>query len=1005
MKKYSKYIECVIILVLSLIPCVVFAAAPTSLFTPTNADMSVFYLSKIFGTVPGVPLLSSGGQTIIGSIFGVFNSGVLGISGMFLGYTTFKLVTETTMDGASMAKSATMWTAARVGASTALLVPGASGYSLINTVVMWLVIQSIGLADATWNNALEFLSKGAPLTAQPVSATIDYSLIDPTVLTDNSNINSITKQYHSGAADILRALVCSYTIQNALNAILSGTSTNSTSFSKRVSTADFMPYRDSSGDSVPQLDTNNPSATYPSGVGMYQFPYVKNTSGDSDGAFLNSKYTNSSGQPINVPSVSITGICGTISYITPFDQSLTNYTTNSNIYTPAKQQGLQSMIAILDPIAQQLVAQAKPQPEKSSLQQLDPGNYVLKDAVKYADVSVGKVYFSAVAPTSWENRLLSGVNQLTYRSFYTGCSVDNLACDQKSINAQAVVGINWPFGAMEMLNAAAAYQVSVLAAAQSAASPAESSINFIYKQAKEKGWIIAGSYYTLLEQANSTAVAANYDFYKLVGYKGAGTSPMKLYHPEPDRSKMFGYTPFFNTSDGSDITNLLVALDRVASTTNSDSVKILNRSLLWLYFTVPYSKILGMSLYQPSLPQQKIDAVPVPNTSDESNIYLQLGVGAVLMPFPFLAAVATPILAPIPLQFLSYDIGMIMVKWNDLMGGGAGISDPIVKLQLLGQQMICSSASFLYQIQMFFIVTTVANVIVSSVLSVVTLALGSGSFWGITTGATIGMQNMAHLAGVYSEMAHTIISMYLPIGLALIGPLMLTGIILAIYVPLIPYMLFLFGVMSWFISVIVMMAAAPIICFLMIWGAASQENPLLSKEAEQFITQMLSVFFRPTLMVIGLIVGVVLARIGVDVLNLGFQTVLNNVFNSGPAQTNNALASNSLIIMLQQVGAVVIYTFIMMSLVNICFSTIHVLHSEVMGVVGMRVVGAGVEEKALGEVKAGVQQFAEAGVSGAKESATSLKSIGPMKSGSFQAKDKDDKGKGATAKASDNPSS
>jgi hypothetical protein len=198
------------------------------------------------------------------------------------------------------------------------------------------------------------------------------------------------------------------------------------------------------------------------------------------------------------------------------------------------------------------------------------------------------------------------------------------------------------------------------------------------------------------------------------------------------------------------------------------------------------------------------------------------------------------------------------------------------------------------------------------------------------------------------------------------------------------------------------MAAAPIICFLMIWGAASQEHPLLSRESEDFIKQILSVFFKPVFMIMGLVVGIVLARVGVDVLNAGFQTIIAGIFPS----TGLTATSNSNLLMIESIGAVVIYTFTMVSLVNLCFSAIHLLHSEVMTVVGMRVIaGAGIEEKAMGEVKAGGQQFAEAGAAGAKEKGQALKGMGDAgKAQDYQgAKQKDEerakkKGPGTTAK-------
>jgi hypothetical protein len=164
-----------------------------------------------------------------------------------------------------------------------------------------------------------------------------------------------------------------------------------------------------------------------------------------------------------------------------------------------------------------------------------------------------------------------------------------------------------------------------------------------------------------------------------------------------------------------------------------------------------------------------------------------------------------------------------------------------------------------------------------------------------------------------------------------------------------------------------LMSAAPIICFLMLWGNSSQENPLLSREAEQFVMQIIGVFFRPTLMVIGLITGMVLSYIGVDLLNLGFAEAVKMVVTE-PGDNGIKL--------IQQVGMVVVYTFTMISIVNMCFSTIHLLYSEAMRIAGIQAPAVGMEEKHMEGVKGAVTQMGEAGAGGLKEGATSLKGAG-----------------------------
>jgi len=184
MKGYSRVIKCVAAIILILIPALSLAQPfPSSplwdmfqnlTFTPPSNDMSVAFLARMFGAVPGVAQLASGGTTILGTVFGVFNAAILALSGVFLSYTITKIVTETTMDGSAMGKGTTIWTAVRCALSTSLLVPQASGYSMINGIVMWVVIQGVGLADITWSSAMDYLKAGGTTYAMPTSR-VDYS--------------------------------------------------------------------------------------------------------------------------------------------------------------------------------------------------------------------------------------------------------------------------------------------------------------------------------------------------------------------------------------------------------------------------------------------------------------------------------------------------------------------------------------------------------------------------------------------------------------------------------------------------------------------------------------------------------------------------------------------------------------------------------------------------------------------------------------------------------------
>jgi defect-in-organelle-trafficking protein DotA len=965
MKKYVKYINWVIALILSAVPCLVFANFTVDVsnsdlmnFTPPAGDVSVSYLATIFGSVPGVSQLMTAGQTIMGKLFNIFNAGVLGISGVFLGYTTFNLITKGMGEGSQMASSATMWTAVRVGSSAALLVPGTTGYSTINFFVMWIVIQSIGLADMAWGAALDYLKTGAPITVQTSTAEVDYSLVNYDLVTPVVDATNV------GAADVLRSLVCAYTIQDALKRYPGSNNTSS-------SVSEFSIYKD-----IPWSD----DYASPTAGGYYQFPYIANEdvipkndpSAQNKYPFVN--------YGITIPKAvgKITGICGTIGYTLSSTQKTAtgnNYQDYLKLYVPAKHSGLQNMIDVLSPIAQQLVSQAGADVDNNNKRTLDPDNYIV------------------MQKNGVDSKFYSGNQTTEFISDLTSKSILNQTDDQIIKDTQS---IKWPIGVPDMLRVAANYQ-SALANPRSMdiGTFTKQQSDAIYETARAKGWILAGSYYTLLEQqVNTQALVGAY--FRLTAYSTDSNSGAVTETDSAAASKNRVFVPssafFTDYADGSQnhpssLLSLFNALDvsgsektPVSSATSSNET--MRRAFAWTYFSYPYAKILGKTLAQTNAASGhgSISSIKLFGKYEdtEGSIDSDVNWGSAFLSIPIGAVAGLGFLSDAPMRYLKYDVNQIMDKWNSVMSGvnNAGetqtvVRDPIVKLQMLGRSMITNSMKFFTQIQKIIMAISRGFMIQSSIELLLVACVGIGTFWGTTTGATIALQTTQSVSASINEIIRTIVFMYIPIGLAVTGPLLVTGITLAIYVPLIPYMLFLFGVMSWFISVLVLMAAAPIICFLMIWGAASQENPLLSREAEQFVQQMISVFFRPTLMVVGLVVGVILARIGVDLLNAGFQTITDSIFNAA----NDAATSDSTVHMIEQIGMVVIYTFVMVSLVNICFSTIHLLHSEVMGVIGVRVSAGGIEEKAMGEVKAGSTEFAQAGAAGEKEQATALKGL------------------------------
>ena len=113
-----------------------------------------------------------------------------------------------------------------------------------------------------------------------------------------------------------------------------------------------------------------------------------------------------------------------------------------------------------------------------------------------------------------------------------------------------------------------------------------------------------------------------------------------------------------------------------------------------------------------------------------------------------------------------------------------------------------------------------------------------------------------------------------PIIIGIIGMLWVFGSLLAVYIPLVPFMIFGVTVISWFISVVEAIVAAPIVALGLI--APSQEELGTVKPALGMLT---SIFLKPMLMVIGLLFAGKVFKILLVFVTVGFKNttkILNN---------------------------------------------------------------------------------------------------------------------------------
>lgn len=234
--------------------------------------------------------------------------------------------------------------------------------------------------------------------------------------------------------------------------------------------------------------------------------------------------------------------------------------------------------------------------------------------------------------------------------------------------------------------------------------------------------------------------------------------------------------------------------------------------------------------------------------------------------------------------------GMFMAMVGDVgaQSGYTSQQNPVVTLQAFGETLL-----IITQI-LFFVV-------------------GVGIFTGTMISAIGSCMNPTGYA--FSN-----ISIYvLPALFFLFLALFTFGATLAVYVPLIPYIIYTMGAIGWMISTIEAMVAAPIVA-LGIMHPEGQHQ--IWGKAEHGVLLLMNIFLRPTLMVFGLIAGMLMSYVVVTLINAAFLNVMRQIY-SGPG-------------IVELILFLAAYCGLVITALNKCFSLIHLLPERVLGWIGGR---------------------------------------------------------------------
>lgn len=257
---------------------------------------------------------------------------------------------------------------------------------------------------------------------------------------------------------------------------------------------------------------------------------------------------------------------------------------------------------------------------------------------------------------------------------------------------------------------------------------------------------------------------------------------------------------------------------------------------------------------------------------------------------------------PSELKFLLNPINDMAITWERNMKD-ENQANPLIVIQNLGyENMLLATTIYTASLGAY----TALGLMSSSII-------GTGTNLGLSLGLII-----------------------LPLVISLIGLLFASGVTMAIYVPMIPYVLFIFGALGWVITVVEAMVAAPLVAL----GVTHPDGHDLLGKSEQAVMLMLGVFLRPVLMVIGMLSGMILSYIGVRMINLSFRTLYASLWNDVWW-----FALLFLILIMQ-----LIYTTIVVAMLNQAFSLIYHIPDKVLRWIGSTDSGLGKPE-AIGKIE------------------------------------------------------
>ena len=347
---------------------------------------------------------------------------------------------------------------------------------------------------------------------------------------------------------------------------------------------------------------------------------------------------------------------------------------------------------------------------------------------------------------------------------------------------------------------------------------------------------------------------------------------------------------------------------------------------------------------------------------------------------------------------------MLSIFYNDVRGSEYNYLPAVTRVSNTGLTILYSSFLFFKNYSRFVYNTVISKVNATST----TMTLYNVGFAVFTNLLTIsplvggaGALTLDNLASYFSDVIKSLYTMsfnidnylimlYGPMAMSLGSIMVLIGVMLGVYVPLIPFVLFISGAINWLIASIEAMFAAPLIAF----GVTHPEGHQLLGKAEQTVMLLLSVFIRPPAMIIGFLTALILSDVAIKMFTMGLLLFINDTFVEFNMATASTADTNYGLAIVMIITVMIVYSWTMIEITQLAFSLIDTLPREINKWIGTPGVVGG-STQMLDSVKGKSKEMGQSmGSSGSRTAAAAPQAqpSSPGSMGTYSSEDEDEEG-------------